>query len=70
MPQGRKKKELVEPYDEGLEASMNGQGTDVNPYHPSTAAYVEWLEGHDAGEESWNELCEREVAAGRPHPDA
>jgi hypothetical protein len=60
---------LIEPYEQGLEASMDGEGEEANPYHASTAAHVEWLEGHDQGEQNWIELCAGEVAAGRPHPD-
>lgn len=32
---------------EGSSAAMDGEGRGANPYKPGTAAYREWIEGHD-----------------------
>ena len=58
----------VDPYEQGMEASMNQKNPSDNPYQEGTAGHQEWIEGHEAGEESWQALCAEEVAAGRPKP--
>lgn len=57
-------------YAEGWQASADMKEETANPYPRGTDAYQEWVEGFREGERDWKDLCEREVAAGRPHPDA
>jgi hypothetical protein len=62
-------RELIDPFQQELEASMDTKPSIANPYAPGTPAHRDWAEGHAVGEESWADLCAKEVAQGRPHPD-
>ena len=58
----------IEPYEQGMEASMSSKPASDNPYREGTSAGEEWLEGWKDGETSWEALCAQEMAAGRSRP--
>ena len=64
------KKKADDPYEEGWVAFTDMKEESANPYPRGTDAYQLWLEGFREGEKDWEDLCNREVAAGRPHPDS
>ena len=61
---------IEDPYEAGWLASADMKDESANPYPRGTDAFQNWLEGWREGESDWQELCQNEVAAGRPHPDA
>jgi len=58
-----------DPYEQGFEASCNGDKEEDNPYRLESGFWREWREGHRDGEADWRKLCDGEIAAGRRHPD-
>lgn len=63
-------KNAEDPYGLGWEASADMRHETDNPFPRGTDAYQLWIEGFREGEKDWGELCAREVAEGRPHPDS